>query len=112
MTTIKHEEKQASKSAALGPLELDRLRSQFRILVQLRPSIIKNIDNMESISSFFKVENDIFYRLGIKKGRKEGVETVVKNLLLANQFTIAQIAAYAGVPQTFIRKVKKSLSSN
>lgn len=111
-------------AAAIGPLELERFRSQFHILMQLRTLVTKNIDNMEPVSSFFKTENDIFYQWGEKKGlkkgreegREEGVEeknnAVVKNLLLMGKLTIPEIAGVAGVPQTFVRKVKKSLSTN
>jgi predicted transposase YdaD len=76
------------------------------------------------LSSFFKTENDIFYRLGKEKGfekgrekgRGEGAEeknnAVVKNLLLMGKLTIPEIASVTGVSETFVRKVKKSLTSN
>jgi predicted transposase/invertase (TIGR01784 family) len=46
---------------------------------------------------------------GIEKGRIEGKADVVKNLLVANKFTISEIATYAGVGEDFVEKVKKTL---
>lgn len=44
---------------------------------------------------------------------EQGVETakteVVKNLLLADKFTIAEISNFANVSEAFVRKVKKEL---
>jgi predicted transposase YdaD len=52
-------------------------------------------------------------REGIEKGREEGIEKkgheVVKNLLIAGKFTIAEIANFANVTEDFVRKVKKDL---
>lgn len=54
---------------------------------------------------------------GREKGREEGREEAiglknyefVKNLLLANEFSIVKIASFANVSEAFVRKVKKQL---
>jgi hypothetical protein len=100
--------------SARGELEMEQRKNQLRILAQLRSLISKNIDIMESICSFFKEENDIFYRRGERKGRMEAEEKksfeVVKKLLLINKLTIEEIADTAGVTEDFIDKVKKTLN--
>jgi predicted transposase/invertase (TIGR01784 family) len=49
---------------------------------------------------------------GIEKGIQEGLEKgkteVVKNLLLSDKFTIAEIATLAGVTEAFVENVKKT----
>jgi predicted transposase/invertase (TIGR01784 family) len=51
-------------------------------------------------------------REGIEKGREEGMEKkgyeVVKNLLTADKFTIAEIANFANVQEDFVREIKKN----
>jgi hypothetical protein len=44
---------------------------------------------------------------GIQQGFEKGKTEVVKNLLLTGEFTIVQIANFAGVTEAFVRKVKK-----
>jgi len=89
---------------------------------------------MEHVSSFFKEENDIFYRLGEKKGMEKGIEQgmekgieqgveqgieetekrknleFVKNLLLQTELTIEKIASLCNVTEAFVRRVKKGLT--
>ena len=111
---------------AKGDLEKERRKNQLRILAQLRTLVSENIEIMEQVSSFFKEENDIFYKVGEKRGLEKGLEKgleegevngeekksyqVVKNLISANRFTIPEIANFADVSETFVRKVKKSLN--
>jgi predicted transposase YdaD len=92
---------------------------------------------MEPVSSFFKVEKDIFYQVGEKrglekglarglekgrekgreegreegreKGREEGKAEIVKNMLATGEFSITQLANLAGASEAFVRKVKKNL---
>jgi flagellar biosynthesis/type III secretory pathway protein FliH len=56
---------------------------------------------------------DIFIEKGRREGRKEGMEKkgyeVVKNLLTADKFTIAEIANFANVQEDFVHKIKKEL---
>jgi hypothetical protein len=96
--------------SARGELEKEQRKNQLRILAQLRSLVSKNIDIMESISSFFKEENDIFYRRGERKGAEGKSFEVVKNLLLGTKFTIAKIASLASVTEDFVEKVKKTLN--
>jgi hypothetical protein len=64
---------------------------------------------MDSIANYISEEKDILYRRGEKKGMEKGKETVVKNLLLKTDFTIAKIAALSDVTEAFVKKVKKTL---
>jgi hypothetical protein len=68
---------------------------------------------MDSIANYISEEKDILYRRGEKKGMEKGAEkrnlTVVKNLLLKTNFTIANIADLVNVTEAFVKKVKKSL---
>jgi hypothetical protein len=96
--------------SARGKLEKEQRKNQLRILAQLRSLVSKNIDIMESISSFFKEENDIFYRRGERKGAEGKSFEFVKKLLLANKFATPEIVNYAGVTEDFVEKVKKTLN--
>ncbi len=100
--------------------KLRRIR-QLRILAQLRNLAPENLAIMDSIAKYISEEKDILYRRGeikgiekgIEKGKIEGEEKksyeVVKNLLVANKFTIAEIANFASVTEAFVKKVKKTL---
>ena len=46
---------------------------------------------------------------GRQEGKQEEKEEFVRNLLSANKFTIAEIANFANVTETFARKVKKEM---
>jgi predicted transposase/invertase (TIGR01784 family) len=100
-----------------GELEREQRKNQLRILAQLRTLVSDNIQIMESVSTFFKEENDFLYRRGEKKGIERGIEKgeerksfiLVKNLLLESDFTVAKIASMAAVTEAFVRKVKKTL---
>jgi hypothetical protein len=65
---------------------------------------------MESLSKYFGEERDMFYIRGEQKGLEKGKTEFVKKLLLANKFTIPEIANYASVTEDFIDKVKKTLN--
>ncbi len=103
-----------------GDLEKQRRKKQFQILAQLRTLVSENIEIMEHVSSFFKVEKDIFYQVGEKRGIEKGIEKgrkesekktfeFVKNLLSQTDFTISKIAMLANVEETFVQKVKNTL---
>jgi len=51
---------------------------------------------------------------GLQQGKAEGVEQksyeVVRNLLIANQFTVAEIAGFATVTEEFVEEVRAGLS--
>ena len=105
---------------AKGDLEIEQRKNQLRILIQLRKSVFKNIEIMESVSTFFKEENDFLYHRGEKKGIEKGIEKgrqegkvesrleVVKNLLVETDFPVAKIASLAGVTEDFVLKVKET----
>jgi flagellar biosynthesis/type III secretory pathway protein FliH len=107
--------------ASKGDFSKLRHIRQLRILAQLRNLVSEKLEIMDSIAKYITKEKDILYRLGeregIEKGKIEGkIEgeekksyEVVKNLLTANQFTIAEIANFANVTEAFVKKVKKSL---
>jgi len=102
---------------------------QLRILAQLRNLAPEKIAIMDSIAKYITKEKDILYQMGerdglekglekgiekgIEKGKMQGEEEtryeVVKNLLVANKFTIAEIANFANVTEYFVRKVKKTI---
>jgi hypothetical protein len=46
---------------------------------------------------------------GIEKGREEVKYQIVRTLLLADRFTIPEVANFATVTEAFVRQVKKEL---
>jgi len=62
---------------------------------------------MESIASFFKIENDFLYKLGFEEGRKEIKTVFVKNLLATERLTIAEIASFTNTTEEFVQKIKE-----
>lgn len=52
----------------------DRYFEQLRILAQLRKLDIKFAEAMESITKFFKIEKDPFFRQGEARGEARGEE--------------------------------------
>jgi hypothetical protein len=92
-----------------GDLEKERRKNQLRILAQLRTLVSDKIEIMERVSSFFKEENDIFYKVGEKRGSEKEKVLFVKNLLLQTDHTITKIADLAGVTEAFVREIKKGL---
>ena len=75
----------------------------------MSPNITLSIRNMEPVASFFKMEKDIFYQIGKEEGLEKGKTEIIKNLLSSSGLTIPQIATFSGVPESFVRKVKKGL---
>ncbi len=75
------------------------------------------IEIMEHVSTFFKEENDIFYKVGEKRGIEKGsAETSAKektifvtNLLTQTDHSIAKIASLTGVTEAFVKKIKNGL---
>ena len=90
-------------------------------LAQLRNFTMENIAIMDSIADYITKEKDILYLVGenigiilgkekgIKEGEKKKSHEVVKNLLAANKFTIAEIANFVNVTEAFVKKIKKTL---
>jgi len=92
-------------NSAKGDLERGRLKNQLRVLAQLRTLVSANINFMESVASFFKEENDIFFQLGREKEKMDWI----KNLLLADRLPILEIAGLANVTEEFVQKIKNGL---
>lgn len=82
---------------------------QLRILGQLRNLASENLVIMDSIANYISEENDILYRRGELKGMEREKESVVKNLLLNTDFTLAKIAGLANATIGFVKKIKKTL---
>jgi hypothetical protein len=89
-----------------GDLEWARRKKQLRILANLRNLALTNIEIMESVASFYKVENDIVYKVGELQAKT----IVVKNLLTRTDFSVEKIAEIGDVQVSFVEKVKASLS--
>jgi hypothetical protein len=49
---------------------------------------------------------DIYFEKGIEKGK----EQIVQNLINTGKFTVPEIANLAGVPETFVKKVRSSMN--
>lgn len=100
-----------------GDFSKHRHLQQLRILAQLRNLASESLKIMDSIANYLSEEKDILYRRGEKRGMERGMEkgmekereTIVKNLLLNTDFTIAQIAGLTNVKEAFVKKVKKTL---
>jgi predicted transposase YdaD len=67
---------------------------------------IKFKEAMESITKFFKVENDPFFREGEAKGREEGKRKEVENLIVKLGLSDEQVAEVAEVSVDFVKKVR------
>ena len=78
-------------------------------------SIRKTIENERkaAVERAMKEGREEGHVKGREEGREEGMEKksyeVVKNLLSTGKFTIAEIANFASVNETFVRKVKKGM---
>jgi len=64
------------QAGAKGDFAENRYFEQLRILAQLRKLDVKFEEAMESITKFFKIENDPFFQRGEAKGRKENAIAV------------------------------------
>jgi hypothetical protein len=92
-------------------LEKEKRKNQLRGYASFRNFTLEDIDIMER--TMFKTENDILYKAGRQVGQDEGETSksykVVTNLLLADQFTISEIANFASVDEAFVKKVRAKL---
>lgn len=83
-----------------------RYFKQLRIFVQLRSSVEHQFEQaMETVSKFFKEENDYLYRRGEEK---KGL-AVVENLIMKLGLTDEQIAEVAEVAVEYVKKVRAEL---
>lgn len=96
------------KKASVGDLQTKKHLRQLHILSQLR-NLASTTKDMQSLAEIWKDEYDPWYMSGLKEGIEKGNRKFVKNLLLADKFTIKEIASLAGVTQVYVKKVKKDL---
>ena len=108
---------QAVKDSSESSFAEERYFNQLRVLMQLRNFKNQFDKAMESITTFFKEENDpLFYRgevkgleKGLEKGREEGREEVISNFLEKLGLSDEQVASIANVPLELVQKIRKKL---
>nr|WP_294875099.1 Rpn family recombination-promoting nuclease/putative transposase [uncultured Pedobacter sp.] len=88
--------------------------NQLRIFVQLRTNVEHQLEKvMQSISTFFKEENDIFYRkgerIGIEKGIEKNRHTVIENLLTKLGVSDEKAAEIAEVSIEYVKEIRARL---
>jgi len=101
-------------------------RKALIIYVGSRSNLKENILNSlpEPVKKDVMNTLDVFYEKGMKKGmevgivkgiekgreegREEGRESIVKNLINSGQFTLSEIASFAGVPVSFVKKLQSA----
>ena len=73
----------------------------------------KNLMNQWDQYALLKAERERGIEEGIEKGIEKGSEEksfeFVKNLLASNKFSIPEIANFADVSESFVRRVKKEI---
>lgn len=99
-----------------GDFAKSRYYKQLRTFVQLRRNVEQQFDKiMESISTFFKDENDYLYRKGETKGVTIGEEKknhkFVENLIVKLQLTDEQVAEVAEVDLAYVAKIRAELEN-
>lgn len=106
-------------NASDGSLSANRYLKQLRIIIQLRSLAIKFDKAMESVTSFFKEENDPFYirgeRIGLERGmtKKEFEKNLAftQALIRETEFDDTKIAGLVGVTETFVDEVRKQMQA-
>jgi hypothetical protein len=102
------------QSFTKGDFAKSRYFNQLRIFVQLRSNIKHEFGiAMETVTKFFKEENDFLYQKGEIKGSTKGKEEksheVVKNLIIKLGLSDEQAADVAAVPVEYIAMVRAEL---
>ena len=100
-----------------GNFALKRRWVQLRILSQLRNLVVKTGKLMQSISTFFKEENDLLYKKGIEEGIEKGMskqeledkKVFSTSLILKTAFDDAKIAGLVGVDVSFVQKLREQV---
>ena len=99
-------------------LSFQKSYQQLRILGNLR-NLVPSIQSiMESVSTFYKLENDFVYLKGKEEGKKEVEEKVSKlqkaivtELLLLNLLSVKQIAKIAQTKVAYVKKIEKEINT-
>ena len=95
------------QSITKGDFAENRYFKQLRIFVQLRSNIEQQFEKaMETVTKFFKEENDFLYR----KGEAKKTHTFVQNLIVKSGLTDEQIAENAEVDLNYVKKVRTELT--
>ncbi len=98
-------------------LEMEKYLEQLRILANLRKlkPFIEQI--MESITKYFKPEEDFLYKkgeqLGLQKGeqsKQQEIKAMVQRFLQEGFLTTQQIAFGIGVSEEFVEEIRKEMS--
>lgn len=115
------------QSSTTGIFAESRYFNQLRIFVQLRSSIEQQFQKaMETVTKFFKEENDFLYRKGETKGEEKGIEkgiekgeikgkeqksrAVVENLIVKLGLSDEQTADVAEVSIDYVKEVRFALN--
>ena len=94
------------QSYTKGDFAESRYFKQLRIFVQLRSSVEQQFERaMETITKFFKEENDFLYR----RGEEKKSHAVVENLILELRLSDEQAARIAEVDVDYVKKIRAEL---
>lgn len=95
-------------NATESNLAKNKYFNQLRIFVQLRTNVEHQLkEAMQSVSTFFKEENDIFYRKGAEKTR----HTLIENLLTKLGVSDEKAAEIAEVSIEYVKEIRSSLDT-
>jgi hypothetical protein len=98
------------QSFAKSDFAESRYFKQLRIFVQLRNNVEPQFEKvMESVTKFFKEENDFLYRKGEVKGREEQKLKFVTYLVTQAGLSDEQVAEIAEVPVSSVKSVRVGL---
>ena len=80
------------------------------MIVQLRTNVEHQLkEAMQSVSTFFKAENDIFYRDGERIGTEKTRHTVIENLLTKLGVSDEKAAEIAEVSIEYVKEIRARL---
>jgi hypothetical protein len=100
------------QSFAEGDFATKRYFNQMRILVQLRSNIKHEFEKiMQSVTTFFKEEEDFLYKRGEIKGEEKKNRAFVENLIVKLGLSDEQAADVAAVPVAYVAKVRAELKN-
>lgn len=99
-------------NATESNLAKNKYFNQLRIFVQLRTNVEHQLEeDMQSVSTFFKAENDIFYRKGERMGTEKTRHTVIENLLTKLGVSDEKAAEIAEVSIEYVKEIRASLDT-